>query len=81
MIIFLKATVEGLSCHDIFTCCDRICIVYKAMDVLSFAQPALAVVGAGIISSLADRGLPFLPALLLAVILTGVLSLIIERTS
>ena len=34
-------------------------LIYKAMDV-SFAQPALAVVGAGIISSLAvDRGLPF----------------------
>ena len=44
------------------------------MDVLSFAQPALAVVGAGIISSLAvDRGLPFWIALLLAIILTGVI--------
>jgi hypothetical protein len=34
------------------------------MDVLSFAQPALAVVGAGIISALAvDRGIPFWIAL------------------
>ena len=41
----------------------------------------LAVVGAGIISSLAvDRGLPFWIALLLGIFLTGVLSLIIERT-
>ena len=56
-------------------------LIYKSMDVLSFAQPALAVVGAGIISSLAvDRGLPFLPALFLAIFLTGFLSLVIERT-
>ena len=56
-------------------------LIYKAMDVLSFAQPALAVVGAAFISSLAvDRGLPFWIALLFGIILTGILSLIIERT-
>ena len=51
------------------------------MDVLSFAQPALAVVGAGLISSLAvDRGIPFWFALVIGILLTGVLSLVIERT-
>ena len=51
------------------------------MDVLSFAQPALAVVGAGLISSLAvDRGVPFWIALFIGISLTGVLGLIVERT-
>ena len=51
------------------------------MDVLSFAQPALAVVGAGLISSLAvDRGVPFWLALFIGISLTGVLGLIVERT-
>ena len=82
MTIFLQATVEGLSLAAIYSLVAiGFVLIYKSMDVLSFAQPALAVVGAGIISSLAvDRGLPFIPALLLAIILTGVLSLIIERT-
>jgi len=56
-------------------------LIYKAMDVLSFAQPALAVVGAGLISSLAvDRGIPFWIALFIGITLTGVLGLIVERT-
>jgi len=82
LTIFLQATVEGLSLAAIYSLVAiGFVLIYKSMDVLSFAQPALAVVGAGMISSLAvDRGLPFIPALLLAIILTGVLSLIIERT-
>ena len=36
-------------------------LIYKATDVLSFAQPALVVVGAGLISALAvDRGVTIL---------------------
>mgnify|MGYP005689449381 FL=1 len=51
------------------------------MEGVSFAQPALAVVGAGLISSLAvDRGIPFWFALVIGILLTGVLSLVIERT-
>ena len=82
MTIFLQATVEGLSLAAIYSLVAiGFVLIYKSMDVLSFAQPALAVVGAGIISSLAvDRGLPFLPALFLAIFLTGFLSLVIERT-
>jgi|TARA_B110000003_G_C16600162_1_gene515285 branched-chain amino acid transport system permease protein len=78
---FLQSTVEGLSLAAIYSLVAiGFVLIYKAMDVLSFAQPALAVVGAGFISALAvDRGLPFLVALVLAIILTGVLSLIIER--
>jgi|TARA_B110000263_G_scaffold103454_1_gene90450 branched-chain amino acid transport system permease protein len=82
LIIFLQATVEGLSLAAIYSLVAiGFVLIYKAMEVLSFAQPALAVVGAGIISSLAvDRGIPFWIALFLGVILTGILGLVIERT-
>ena len=82
MIIFLQATVEGLSLAAIYSLVAiGFVLIYKAMEVLSFAQPALAVVGAGIISSLAvDRGISFWLALFLGVLLTGILGLLIERT-
>ena len=70
MTIFLQATVEGLSLASIYSLVAiGFVLIYKSMDVLSFAQPALAVVGAGIISSLAvDRGIPFWIALFIAII-------------
>jgi branched-chain amino acid transport system permease protein len=79
---FLQATVEGLSLAAVYSLVAiGFVLIYKSMDVLSFAQPALAVVGAGIISALAvDRGFPFLPSLVLAILLTGILSTVIERT-
>ena len=82
MIIFLQATAEGLALGAVYSLVAiGFVLIYKAMDVLSFAQPALAVVGAGLISSLAvDRGIPFWLALVIGIFLTGVLSLIIERT-
>ena len=82
MTIFLQATVEGLSLAAIYSLVAiGFVLIYKSMDVLSFAQPALAVVGAGLISSLAvDRGLPFWIALFIGISLTGVLGLIVERT-
>ena len=82
MTIFLQATVEGLSLAAIYSLVALgFVLIYKAMDVLSFAQPALAVVGAGLISSLAvDRGIPFWIALFIGITLTGVLGLIVERT-
>ena len=82
MTIFLQATAEGLALGAVYSLVAiGFVLIYKAMDVLSFAQPALAVVGAAFISSLAvDRGLPFWIALLFGIILTGILSLIIERT-
>jgi len=82
LTIFLQATVEGLSLAAIYSLVAiGFVLIYKSMDVLSFAQPALAVVGAGLISSLAvDRGLPFWIALFIGISLTGVLGLIVERT-
>ena len=82
MTTFLQATVEGLSLAAIYSLVAiGFVLIYKSMDVLSFAQPALAVVGAGLISSLAvDRGVPFWIALLIGIMLTGILGLLIERT-
>ena len=82
MTVFLQATVEGLSLAAIYSLVAiGFVLIYKSMDVLSFAQPALAVVGAGLISSLAvDRGVPFWVALFIGISLTGVLGLIVERT-
>ena len=52
MTIFLQATFEGLSLGAIYSLVAiGFVLIYKATDVLSFAQPALAVVGAGIIRS------------------------------
>ena len=82
MTIFLQATAEGLALGAVYSLVViGFVLIYKSMDVLSFAQPALAVVGAGLISSLAvDRGIPFWFALVIGILLTGVLSLVIERT-
>jgi len=82
LIIFLQATAEGLALGAVYSLVAiGFVLIYKSMDVLSFAQPALAVVGAGLISSLAvDRGIPFWLALVIGIFLTGVLSLLIERT-
>jgi len=82
MTIFLQATAEGLALGAVYSLVAiGFVLIYKAMDVLSFAQPALAVVGAGIISAFAiDRGLPFWLSMIVGVFFTGILSLIIERT-
>tara|TARA_B100001057_G_scaffold115177_1_gene113648 strand:+ start:2941 stop:3861 length:921 start_codon:yes stop_codon:yes gene_type:complete len=82
LTIFLQATVEGLSLAAIYSLVAiGFVLIYKSMDVLSFAQPALAVVGAGLISSLAvDRGVPFWLALFIGITFTGILGLIVERT-
>ena len=82
MIIFLQASAEGLALGAVYSLVAiGFVLIYKAMDVLSFAQPALAVVGAAFISALAvDRGVPFWIAFIVGIVLTGILSLIIERT-
>ena len=82
MILFLQATFQGLSLGAVYSLVAiGLVLIYKATDVLSFAQPALAVAGAGIISFLAvDRGLSFWIALPLGIFITGILGLVIERT-
>ena len=82
MNIFLQATFEGLSLGAVYSLVAiGFVLIFRATDVLSFAQPAMVVVGAGIISYFSTQvGLPFLFAFFLGIILTGVLGLILERT-
>lgn len=82
MILFLQATFQGLSLGAVYSLVAiGLVLIYKATDVLSFAQPALAVAGAGMISFLAvDRGLSFWIALPLGIFITGIFGLVIERT-
>jgi hypothetical protein len=57
MTIFLQATFEGLALGAVYSLVAiGLVLIYKAMDVLSFAQQTLAVVGAGFISALAVIG-------------------------
>ena len=81
MTIFLQATFEGLALGAVYSLVAiGLVLIYKAMDVLSFAQPALAVVGAGIISALAvDRGINFWVAFIVALIATGIIGALSER--
>ena len=82
MITFLQATFEGLSLGAVYSLVAiGFVLIYKATDVLSFAQPALVVVGAGLISALAvDRGFPFWIAFIVGILLTGIIGLVMERT-
>ena len=81
MTIFMQATFEGLALGAVYSLVAiGLVLIYKAMDVLSFAQPALAVVGAGIISALAvDRGINFWVAFIVALIMTGIIGTLSER--
>ena len=81
MITFLQATFEGLSLGAVYSLVAiGFVLIYKATDVLSFAQPALVVVGAGLISALAvDRGVPFWIAFIVGILLTGIIGLVMER--
>ena len=82
MNIFLQATFEGLSLGAVYSLVAiGFVLIFRATDVLSFAQPAMVVVGAGIISYFSTQiGIPFIVAFFLGIILTGVLGLILERT-
>ena len=82
MITFLQATFEGLSLGAVYSLVAiGFVLIYKATDVLSFAQPALVGVGAGLISALAvDRGVPFWIAFIVGILLTGIIGLVMERT-
>ena len=82
MTLFLQSTIEGLSLGAVYSLVAiGLVIIYKATDVLSFAHPAIAVVGAGLISYLAvERGVSFWIAFPVALLLIGFLGLILERT-
>ena len=81
MTVFLQASFEGLALGAVYSLVAiGFVLIYKATDVLSFSQPALAVVGAGAISALAvDRGINFWIAFIIALIATGLLGSFLER--
>ena len=81
MTVFLQASFEGLALGAVYSLVAiGFVLIYKATDVLSFSQPALAVVGAGAISALAvDRGINFWIAFITALIATGLLGSFLER--
>ena len=57
-------------------------IIYKATLVISFAQPALMMVGASVVVFLAvSSGVNFYLAVLLAIVATAVVALVVERTA
>ena len=62
MNIFLQATFEGLSLGAVYSLVAiGFVLIFRATDVLSFAQPAMVVVGAGIISYFSTQiGIPFI---------------------
>ena len=56
MNIFLQATFEGLSLGAVYSLVAiGFVLIFRATDVLSFAQPAMVVVGAGFISYFATQ--------------------------
>ena len=82
MNIFLQATFEGLSLGAVYSLVAiGFVLIFRATEVLSFAQPAMVVVGAGFISYFATQiGIPFIFAFIIGIILTGLLGFILERT-
>ena len=81
MTRFLQAVVEGLGNGSVYALLALgFVIIYKATKVISFAQPALMVVGGLWVSFLAvELGWPFWVALAAAAVATAVIGLLLER--
>ena len=83
MTKFLQAVAVGLGRGSIYALLALgFVIIYKSTRIISFAQPALMLAGAVIVSYLAvGAGLNFFLAVGLAMVLTAVLGLTIERSA
>jgi branched-chain amino acid transport system permease protein len=83
VIRFLQSVIIGLGWGSIYALLAvGFVVIYKSTLVISFAQPALMVSGAVMVSYMVlGYGVPFWLALILAVIFTAILALIIERTA
>lgn len=81
MTRFLQSTVAGLGQGAIYTLLALgFVIIYKAMSVISFAQPGLMAIGAWWVIYFGNiLDLPFVVAVLLGIGATSVLALLIER--
>lgn len=80
---FLEQVAKGLGSGSIYALLAiGFVIIYKSTLVISFAQPALMVSGAVLVTYLTGNfGLSFWVALPLAMVLTALLGLFIERTA
>jgi branched-chain amino acid transport system permease protein len=81
MTQFVEATVAGLGQGAVYALLALgYVIVYRSTRVLNFAQPGLVAFGAWwVIWLVGDRGLPFWLAFPMAVVLTGLMGLGVER--
>ncbi len=83
MTTFLQATVAGLSLASIYMLLALgFVIIYKSMQVLSFAHPAIMLFAAYMVSWMAiDKQLNFWLALALGVVAAGVMGWLAERVA
>ena len=79
MTQFLNLFVNGLSLGSIYALVALgFVIVFKATEVVNFAQGSLLVLG-GYVMARAHEKMPFIPALLLGILTAGLAALIVER--
>jgi len=87
MSTFLEAVIRGLGTGSVYALLALgFVIIYKATSVISFAQPALMLSGAVVTSYLVPAmgvvlftGFSFFFSVAVAVIITAILALVIER--
>ena len=81
MTDFLQSLLNGISLAAVYSLLALgFVIIYKSMQVLSFAQPALMLFGGWFVVYFSSkRGLNFYLAVLLAVLIAAVAGLAIER--
>jgi len=81
MMDFLQAVLNGLALAAVYSLLALgFVIIYKSMQVLSFAQPALMLFGGWFVVYFATKlGLNFYLAVVLAVLVAGVTGLVLER--
>lgn len=81
MVRVFQALAEGLGNGSIYALLALgFVIIYKATKVISFAQPAIMVIGGLWVSFLAvSLGFPFIVAVPVAMVITALIGLLIER--
>jgi hypothetical protein len=81
LIVFLQAFISGVSIGCIYALVALgFVLIYKATEVVDFAQGELMMVGAFFAYTLIDLGgIPFVPGVLLALIATAAFGVLLNR--
>jgi branched-chain amino acid transport system permease protein len=81
IVVFLQAVVSGVSIGCIYALVALgFVLIYKATEVVNFAQGELMMVGAFFAYSIVDLGgVPFVPGVLLALLATALFGVLINR--